>query len=114
MYKACLQTDVCNGTEWTNALIILKAKHRKLFEEASDYNDIIYHRIRIATPRHNGKVERQHIKDEQRFYRKMRMYNLNNGIKQLKIYQNKSAHYPIISLGYKSPLQILDLYLGVM
>ena len=33
---------------------------------------IEYHRIRIATPRHNGKVERQHRIDEQRFYKQIR------------------------------------------
>jgi len=45
--------------------------------------DIIYHRIRVATPRHNGKVERQHRTDEKRFYKKMRMYSLSDGHKQL-------------------------------
>ena len=48
---------------------------------------IAYHRIRIATPRHNGKVERQHRIDEQRFYRHMRMYSLADGRKQLAVYQ---------------------------
>ena len=47
------------------------------FEES----EIIYHRIQVATPRHNGKVERQHRLDEQRFYSKMRMYDLAEGRK---------------------------------
>ena len=46
-----------------------------------------YHRIRIATPRHNGKVERQHRTDELRFYKHMRMYSLADGRKQLAVYQ---------------------------
>ncbi len=107
-----VQTD--NGTEWTNALIVVKAKHKTLFEEALMDMDIIYHRIQIATPRHNGKVERQHRKDEQRFYRKMKMYNLEDGRRQLKEYQERSKHYPVISLGFKSPMKVLDEYLGVM
>lgn len=106
------QTD--NGTEWTNALLVVKAKHKTLFEEALLEMDIIYHRIKIATPRHNGKVERQHRKDEQRFYRRLKMYSLADGRKQLRVYQEKSKHYPIISLGFKSPMEVLEGYLGVM
>ena len=107
-----VQTD--NGTEWTNALLVVKAKHKTLFEDALKDMGIIYHRIQIATPRHNGKVERQHRKDEQRFYRKMKMYNLEDGRRQLKAYQEKSKHYPIISLRFKSPVEVLGEYLGVM
>ena len=106
------QTD--NGTEFTNALLVVKSKHKTLFEEALAEMDVIYHRIQIATPRHNGKVERQHRKDEQRFYRKLRMYNLEDGRRQLKAYQEKAKHYPVIPLGFLSPVQVLEKYLGVM
>jgi len=107
-----VQTD--NGTEFTNALLVVKAKHKTLFEQALEDMDIIYHRTRIATPRHNGKVERQHRKDQQRFYRKLRMYDLTDGRKQLAAYQERSKHYPIITLNYLSPVQVLEKYLGVM
>jgi transposase-like protein len=107
-----VQTD--NGTEFTNALLVVKAKHKTLFEKALSDMDVIYKRIKIATPRHNGKVERQHRKDEQRFYRKMRMYNLQDGRKQLRKYQEESKHYPIIPLGFQSPMQVLEKYLAVM
>ena len=53
-----IQTD--NGTEFTNALLVKKSTYKSLFEQALEDMDIIYHRIRIATPQHNGKVERQH------------------------------------------------------
>jgi transposase-like protein len=106
------QTD--NGTEFTNALLIAKAKHKTLFEEALEDMDVIYHRIKIATPRHNGKVERQHRKDEQRFYRRMKMYSLEDGRVQLHKYQEKSKHYPVIPLGFQSPIQVLEKYLAVM
>lgn len=106
------QTD--NGIEFTNALLVITAKHKMLFEEALSDMDVIYHRIQIATPRHNGKVERQHRKDQQRFYRRMKMYNLEDGRRQLKAYQEKSKHYPIISLKFQSPIQVLEKYMGVM
>lgn len=83
-----VQTD--NGTEFTNALLVVKAKHKTLFEQALQKLGIIYHRIRIATPRHNGKVERQHRTDEMRFYDNLKMYNLEDGRKQLAVYQEKS------------------------
>lgn len=76
-----IQTD--NGTEWTEQLLVKDPNNKTLFEEALEEMDIIYHQIRVATPRHNGKVERQHRLDEDRFYSKMRMYNLADGRKQL-------------------------------
>ena len=68
---------------------------------------IEYHRIRIATPRHNGKVERQHRIDEQRFYKQMRMFSLADGRKQLAAYQRASNDHIMTCLGMKSPNQVL-------
>lgn len=106
-----IQTD--NGSEFTNAL---KAKHcdKSLFEQALENMDIIYHRIRVATPRHNGKVERQHRTDEKRFYKKMKMYNLTDGRKQLAKYNTKSNSIPKICLNFKTPNEILTDYLSVL
>ena len=53
--------------------------HKTMFEKALDALGIIYHRIRVATQQHNGKVERQHRCDELRFYKKMKLYNLEDG-----------------------------------
>lgn len=107
-----VQTD--NGAEFTNRLIVVKSKHLTLFENALLEMGIIYHRIQIATPRHNGKVERQHRTDETRFYKNMRMYNLEDGRKQLAVYQKKSNNYIKTCLGMKTPNQIVALYQAVM
>lgn len=107
-----VQTD--NGTEFTNRLIVVKSKHLTLFEEALVEMGIIYHRIQIATPRHNGKVERQHRIDEERFYKEMRMYSLEDGRKQLRVYQKKSNTYIKTCLGFRSPNEIVEMYRGVM
>ena len=107
-----IQTD--NGTEFTNALLVTKSKHKTLFEQALLDMGIAYHRIRIATPRHNGKVERQHRTDELRFYSKMRMYGLEDGRVQLKRYQAQSNDYIMTCLGMRSPNEVLSKYLGVM
>jgi len=107
-----VQTD--NGTEFTNALLVIKAKHKTLFEQALEDMDILHHRIRIATPRHNGKVERQHRTDEERFYNKLRMYDLADGRKQLAVYQSKSNDHIKTCLGFRSPNQVLADYLAIL
>ena len=73
-----------------------------------------YHRSRIATPRHNGKVERQHRTDELRFYKHMRMYSLADGRRQLAVYQRQSNNHIMTCLGMKSPNPVLSLFHGVM
>jgi transposase InsO family protein len=107
-----IQTD--NGTEFTNALLVVKSKHKTLFEEALEQMGILYNRIQIATPRHNGKVERLHRTDQERFYSKLRMYSLADGRKQMAVYQAKSVHNIMIPLGFRSPAEVLAMYQGVM
>lgn len=106
-----IQTD--NGNEFTNALKSTKGLKTK-FEKALEDFDIKYNRIRIATPRHNGKVERQNRQDEERFYKNMKMYSLEDGRKQLAIYQRKSNNYIKTCLNMKTPNQVINEYLGVM
>lgn len=107
-----VQTD--NGTEWTNALLVKKSTHKTLFEEYLEECGINYHRIQVATPRHNGKVERQHRLDEQRFYSKMRMFSLEDGRKQLAKYNRISNNISKSCLKYRSPNAVLADYLAVM
>ena len=106
-----IQTD--NGTEFTRALISNDGKP-SLFEAELEDSGIKYHRIRVATPRHNGKVERQHRTDEKRFYKKMKMYNLEDGRKQLRKYNKKSNNIPKICLGFLTPNETMEKYLYVM
>jgi len=107
-----VQTD--NGPEFTRALLAKDPEQKSLFEKALALLEIKYHRIRIATPRHNGKVERQHRTDEKRFYKKMKMYNLEDGRRQLAKYNKWSNTIPKICLNFLSPNEVLDMYLGVM
>ena len=102
-----VQTD--NGTEWTNALISNNPTPT-LFEKELIKAKIEYKRIRVATPRHNGKVERQHRTDEARFYGKLRMYSLEDGRKQLARYNRFSNTIPKVCLNYKSPNEVLAEY----
>ncbi|WP_302626836.1 hypothetical protein [uncultured Eubacterium sp.] len=75
---------------------------------------IIYHRIQTATPRHNGKVERQHRQDEERFYKNMNMYNIEDGRRQQATYQRKSNDYIKTCLGIKIQKQLVKMCQAIM
>ena len=96
----CVQTD--NGIEFTNALHSSKPS---VFEQYCKKAGIGHKRIRVATPRHNGKVERVHRIDQERFYDVRSFYGVEDANMQLKRYQRMDNRFPLIVLGRKSPLQ---------
>ena len=98
---ACVQTD--NGTEFTNALI--GGESLSEFEQYLRKENITHKRIRVATPRHNGKVERVHRMDSERFYSGRTFYSLEDANRQLYRYQRWDNNFPLLVLGRKSPLQ---------
>lgn len=66
----------------------------------------IYHKlIRPRTPWHNGKVERSHRNDQERFYNFLRFYSYEDLIIQMKRYLYRSNNIPMSVLGWKSPKQ---------
>ena len=67
--------------------------------------NIVHKRIRPRTPRHNGKVERSHRNDQERFYNHMSFYDYDDLQIQMKRYLNRSNNIPMQVLGWKSPLQ---------
>ena len=76
----CVQTD--NGTEFTNAL--QNPGQLTEFEQYLRKERIAYKRIRPATPRHNGKVERVHRIDSERFYPNRKFYSVKDANEQLQ------------------------------
>jgi len=97
----CVQTD--NGTEFTNAL--LNPGKLSEFEQYLKREKIEHKRIQVATPRHNGKVERVHRMDSERFYAYRTFYSLEDANRQLQRYQRWDNNFPLLVLGRKSPLQ---------
>lgn len=97
----CVQTD--NGTEFTTALVSPGTTSE--FECYLEQEGIKHKRIRVATPRHNGKVERVHRMDSERFYTERKFFSLEDANKQLQIYQRWDNNFPLLVLGRKSPLQ---------
>ena len=78
------QTD--NGHEFTKALFGQKRLELTRFEQVLKELGIQYRRMRIGTPKHNGRVERQHGLDMQRFYKHQRFTSLDDAMQKMKTY----------------------------
>ena len=101
----CVQTD--NGTEFTNRFTSHRDKPT-LFEFRLMQYGIRHKRIRPFTPRHNGKVERSHRKDNERFYATHSFYSFEDFATQLQRYNRRHYnHFPMRPLGWKSPATVL-------
>ena len=61
--------------------------------------------IRPRTPRHNGKVERSHQNDQNRFYSSLKFYSLQDLNLQMKAYLKRSNRIPSIAIQWLSPLE---------
>ena len=108
----CVQTD--NGSEFTNRFTTHRDKPT-LFEAHLERCGIRHRLIRPYTPRHNGKVERSHRKDNERFYATHTFYSFEDFAKQLKKYNCRDYNsFPMRPLGWKSPKQVLKDYKGSM
>lgn len=95
-----IQTD--NGAEFTH---IKKTSRDHPLDALCRKLHICHKRIRPRTPRHNGKVERSHRNDQERFYNHMSFYSYQDLMLQMKRYLNRSNNIPMQVLGWKSPLQ---------
>lgn len=106
----CIQTD--NGTEFTNRFTTHRDKPT-LFEKRLEEHGIRHKLIRPYTPRHNGKVERSHRKDNERFYATHLFYSFEDFARQLKAYNRKDYNdFPMRPLGWKTPNEVLWEYLN--
>lgn len=107
----CVQTD--NGFEFTNEMGNSKKKSLTLFEKTLAQLGIRHKRIRPFTPRHNGKVERSHRKDNEYFYADHRFYSFEDFKKQLAVHQRQYNNFPMRPLNWLSPKQFLLAFSNV-
>lgn len=107
----CVQTD--NGFEFTKRYGKAKSEDDlTLFQLCLKHHGIVHKQIRPFTPRHNGKVERSHRKDNERFYATHRFYSFDDFAKQLKVYNRRDYNnFPMKPLRWKSPNEMLASYL---
>ena len=92
-----------NGTEFTWNQEKMKKLHP--LDNLCLKLDIDHHKIRPRTPRHNGKVERSHRNDNERFYNTLKFDSLNDLREKGKKYLKRSNQIPMAVLGYKTPLE---------
>ncbi len=95
-----IQTD--NGAEFTN---IRRTDRIHAFDILCKELGIVHKLIRPRTPWHNGKVERSHRNDQERFYNHMRFYSYEDLRQQMKRYLYRSNRIPMSVLGWLSPLE---------
>lgn len=95
-----IQTD--NGSEFTHSS---KTDRIHPFDLLCHRLHIYHKTIRPKTPWHNGKVERSHRNDQERFYNHLSFYSYEDLQLQMKRYLRRSNRIPMSVLGWKSPLE---------
>lgn len=96
----CIQTD--NGFEFTH---FKETDLLHPFDVACSKLGIVHKTIKPRTPRHNGKVERSHRNDNERFYCRLKFYSLEDLNKQMQRYLYRSNRIGMTPLNYKTPIQ---------
>lgn len=95
-----IQTD--NGQEFTHIMNTDKIHPLDILLNSLN----IQHKlIKPRTPRHNGKVERSHRNDQQRFYSFLKFYSYDDLLTQMKAYLKRSNNIPMQSLDWLTPLE---------
>ena len=95
-----IQTD--NGGEFTHTQ---KTNRSHPLDILCSRLHIVHKTIRPKTPWHNGKVERSHRNDQERFYNYLKFYSYEDLQIQMKRYLRRSNRIPMSVLGWKTPMQ---------
>lgn len=102
----CIQTD--NGFEFTKRFSSSALDQSlTMFEKRLARYGIRHKKIRPFTPRHNGKVERSHRKDNEYFYANHTFYSFEDFKEQLMVHSRKYNAFPMRPLRWKSPRDTL-------
>jgi len=102
-YPKEIQTD--NGFEFTDRTK-RKVEKENILEEFLRKKQIRHHFIRPRTPEHNGKVERSHRIDQDKFYRYLKFYSLEDLRYQGALWNRRYNDMPKIVLEFKTPNEI--------
>lgn len=103
-----VQTD--NVSEFTSRFTSERGKPA-LFEKHLAHYVIRHKLIKPYTPRHNGKVERSHWKDNEYFYTSHKFYSLKDFALQLAAHDCRYNNFPMRPLGWKSPREVMSFAL---
>ena len=106
----CVQTD--NGQEFTKRLGSSQKPTLTMFEKRLKELGIQHKLIRPYTPRHNGKVERSHRKDNEYFYATHKFYSFDDFEKQLKVHNRNYNKFPMRPLNWKAPIDYINSFIN--
>lgn len=104
----CIQTD--NGFEFTNRLQAYGTSKKTMFENKLEELGIKHKLIKPKTPRHNGKVERSHRKDQERFYYNKVFCSFEDFKNRLKYWEKEYNNFPMKPLKWLSPNEKYEEY----
>lgn len=96
--------QIDNGAEFTKGK---DSEKLTLFEEELAQLGIRHKRIKPYTPRHNGKVERSHRKDNEEFYACHKFHSFQDFQTQLARRQRQYNNFPMRPLNWRSPKVVL-------
>ena len=102
-----VQTD--NGSlqiDWVGVAGKEKTKFESILEEMK----IEHKLIRPYTPKQNGRVERSHRKDQERFYYKKVFWSLEDLRNRGRDWRKEYNNFPMRPLGWLSPKEFLKKY----
>ena len=102
----CIQTD--NGKEFTNGDD--PSSPETIFEKILKRKGIEYKKTRPYSPWQNGKVERSHRMDTERFYNRREFRSVEELIKAHQRYYRRQNNVVTKTLGFKSPNQVVEAY----
>ena len=106
----CIQTD--NGMEFIKEFKERAKRKPSLFEARLEQLGIKHKLIRPYTPRHNGKVERSHRKDNEYFYASHKFYFFEDFKKQFAAHNRKYNTFPMRPLNWLSPQDYISDFLN--
>ena len=106
-----IQTD--NGFEFTKRLQYKNDPNRPktMFEQKLKELKIKHKLIKSYTSRHNGKVERSHKKDQERFYHNKIFYSFEDLVNRAKYYIKEYNNFPMRPLKWLSPNDKYEEYI---
>lgn len=102
----CIQTD--NGFEFTNRFSPAKKEKPTLFETTLARLGVRHKLIKPYTPRHNGKVERSHREDHNKFYSCHTFFSHSDLNAQLATRLDRTNNIPMRPLGWLSPIEFFN------
>lgn len=101
-----VQTD--NGREFINDREVTKKE--TIFEQTLKHLNIQYKNTRPYSPWQNGKVERSHREDQEKFYDKRTFKSAEDMHKQHKRYMTRGNNIARKILSFLNPNQVVENY----